>query len=229
MASSIWRKRSDTAPPSIKNLIHVAPGSLIDALVILAIGLSVGLYFGFSNDAREWAIEALGYGWVPVGLLVAVTLVTLRYNRHILFTHWRRWIIATALVAMSVGVLSTIFPSDGALEDVSLAGKWGGYLGGDPEILAAVKKIIRDGIPEDQVDEALFQSYLFTGHSPDPDLIIRTGGEMRISNFLLWQSAYSEYYHTPTLWPDLESDEIERVLEDYSTRQRRFGRVEPED
>jgi undecaprenyl diphosphate synthase len=100
--------------------------------------------------------------------------------------------------------------------------------GGRDEILAAVKKIIRDGIPEDQVDEALFQSYLFTGHSPDPDLIIRTGGEMRISNFLLWQSAYSEYYHTPTLWPDLESDEIERVLEDYSTRQRRFGRVEPE-
>ena len=79
------------------------------------------------------------------------------------------------------------------------------------------------------MDEASFQSYLFTGHSPDPDLIIRTGGEMRISNFLLWQSAYSEYYHTPTLWPDLESDEIERVLEDYSTRQRRFGRVEPED
>ena len=101
--------------------------------------------------------------------------------------------------------------------------------GGRDEILAAVKKIIRDGISEDQVDEALFQSYLFTGHSPDPDLIIRTGGEMRISNFLLWQSAYSEYYHTPTLWPDLESDEIERVLEDYSTRQRRFGRVEPED
>ena len=101
--------------------------------------------------------------------------------------------------------------------------------GGRDEILAAVKKIIRDGIPEDQVDEALFQSYLFTGHSPDPDLIIRTGGEMRISNFLLWQSAYSEYYHTHTLWPDLESDELERVLEDYSTRQRRFGRVAPED
>ena len=68
MASSIWRKRGDTASPSIKDLVHGAPGSLIDALVILAIGLSVGLYFGFSNDAREWAIEALGYGWVPVGL-----------------------------------------------------------------------------------------------------------------------------------------------------------------
>ena len=101
--------------------------------------------------------------------------------------------------------------------------------GGRDEILAAVRKIIRDGVPEEQVDEALFRSYLFTGHSPDPDLIIRTGGEMRISNFLLWQSAYSEYYHTTTLWPDLEPDEIEQVLEAYSSRQRRFGRVEPED
>ena len=101
--------------------------------------------------------------------------------------------------------------------------------GGRDEILAAVRKIIRDGVPEEQIDEALFRSYLFTGHSPDPDLIIRTGGEMRISNFLLWQSAYSEYYHTTTLWPDLDSDELEQVLEAYSTRQRRFGRVEPED
>ena len=139
MASSIWRKRGDTALPSIKDLIHGAPGSLIDALVILAIGLSVGLYFGFSNDAREWAIEALGYGWVPVGLLVAVTLFTLRYNHRFVFTHWRRWVIATGLAAMSIGVISTIFPSDGALEDVSLGGKWGGYLGGTPAILAAVK------------------------------------------------------------------------------------------
>ena len=139
MASSVGRKRANTASPSIKDLIHGAPGSLIDALVTLAIGLSVGLYFGFSNDARQWAIEVLGYGWVPVGLLVAVTLVTLRYNRHVVGVHWRRWIIATALAAMSIGVLSTIFPSDGALEDVSLGGKWGGYLGGTPAVLAYLK------------------------------------------------------------------------------------------
>ena len=139
MASSIWRKRGSTASPSIKDLIQGAPGSLIDALVILAIGLSVGLYFGFSIDAREWAIEALGYGWVSMGLFVAVTLVTLRYNRHVLFTHWRRWIVAAASVAISISVLSTIFPSDGALEDVSLGGIWGGYVGGTPVILAAAK------------------------------------------------------------------------------------------
>ena len=139
MASSIGRERDNTASPSIKDLIHGAPGSLIDGLVILAIGLSVGLYFGFSSGAREWAIEALGYGWVPAGLLFAVTLITLRYNRRVLFTHWRRLVMAVALAAISISVLSTIFPSDGALEDVSLGGKWGAYLGGTPAILAAAK------------------------------------------------------------------------------------------
>ena len=141
MASSIGRKRRNTASPSIKDLIHGAPGSLIDALVILAIGLSVGLFFGFSEDARDWAIEALGYGWVPAGLWGAVTLATLRYNRHFLVTHWRHWTVAAALVAMSIGILSTVHPSNGALEDVSLGGKWGGVLGGSPAILAAVKII----------------------------------------------------------------------------------------
>ena len=139
MASSIGRERDKAASPSIKVLIHGAPGSLIDGLVILAIGLSVGLYFGFSSGAREWAIEALGYGWVPAGLLVAVTLVTLRYNRHVLFTHWRRLVMAVALAAISISVLSTIFPSGGALKDASLGGKWGAYLGGTPAILAAAK------------------------------------------------------------------------------------------
>lgn len=101
--------------------------------------------------------------------------------------------------------------------------------GGRDEILEAVRKIIHDRVPEEDVDENLFRRYLFTSDSPDPDLIIRTGGELRISNFLLWQSAYSEYYHTPTNWPDLDTDELERVLETFSNRQRRFGRISPED
>ena len=139
MASSIWRKRGDTASPSIKNLINGTHGSFIDGLVVLAIGLSVGLYFGFSIDARKWAIEALGYGWVPMGLLVSVSIAALRYNHRILFVHWRRWIIGATVVAICIGTLSTIFPSDGALEDVSLGGIWGGYLGGTPVIWAATK------------------------------------------------------------------------------------------
>jgi undecaprenyl diphosphate synthase len=101
--------------------------------------------------------------------------------------------------------------------------------GGRDEILEAVRRIIRDGVPVEEVDEKLFSNYLFTAHVPDPDLIIRTGGELRISNFLLWQSAYSEYYLTPTLWPDLDANELEQALASFSRRQRRFGSVSPEE
>lgn len=139
MASSIGKKRRDTALPSIKELIHGAPRSLVDALAVLAVGPGIGLFLAFSGAARQWTFEALGYGWVPAGLLVAVTLATLRYNRHILLVHWRRWIVAAALAAMSISALSTIFPSNGALEDVSLGGRWGSVLGGTPAILAAAK------------------------------------------------------------------------------------------
>ena len=100
--------------------------------------------------------------------------------------------------------------------------------GGRDEILEAVRRIIREQVPAEAVDERLFSSHLFTNQCPDPDLVIRTGGEMRISNFLLWQSAYSEYYHTSTLWPDLDAAELERALESYSNRQRRFGNVAPQ-
>ena len=93
--------------------------------------------------------------------------------------------------------------------------------GGREEILEAVKRIIRDGVTPEKVDELLFNKYLYTSESPDPDLIIRTGGELRISNFLLWQSAYSEFYHTPTLWPDLDAQELEQALDSFGTRQRR--------
>jgi len=101
--------------------------------------------------------------------------------------------------------------------------------GGRDEILQAVKRIMQDGTPPEQLDEALFGQYLYTAHLPDPDLIIRTGGELRLSNFLLWQSAYSEYYTTPTLWPDLGKADIAMAMESFSHRERRFGTLRPED
>ena len=100
--------------------------------------------------------------------------------------------------------------------------------GGRAEILEATRQIILDGIPPEQLDEAIFNHYLYTAQLPDPDLIIRTGGELRLSNFLLWQSAYSEYYSTPTLWPDLGDTDIARAIESYSQRQRRFGTLGPQ-
>ena len=100
--------------------------------------------------------------------------------------------------------------------------------GGRDEILEAVRSLIRAQIQPDQIDETLFSSHMYTHPSPDPDLVIRTGGELRVSNFLLWQSAYSEYYHTPTFWPDLNDSELELALKSYQSRDRRFGRVNAE-
>jgi undecaprenyl diphosphate synthase len=97
--------------------------------------------------------------------------------------------------------------------------------GGRAEILGAVRRIVEEGIPHQEIDEAIFSSYLNTAGMPDPDLIIRTAGELRLSNFLLWQSAYSEYYCTPALWPDFDEEELRMALVAYSQRQRRFGRV----
>lgn len=97
--------------------------------------------------------------------------------------------------------------------------------GGRAEIVSAMKRVLQDGIPPEEIDETTISRYLYTGDLPEPDLIIRTGGEMRLSNFLLWQAAYSEYYSTPTLWPDFGPDDIERALNAYRERERRFGRV----
>ena len=95
--------------------------------------------------------------------------------------------------------------------------------GGRSEIVRAVQNIIRAGIPADAVNEELFSQYLYTAGMPDPDLFIRTGNEIRISNLLIWQSAYTELYFTPVLWPDFGKKEFEKALQSFSKRQRRFG------
>jgi len=95
--------------------------------------------------------------------------------------------------------------------------------GGRSEILDAVRRILDEGIPPQNIDEELFSRFLYTTGIPDVDLLIRTGGELRISNFLIWQSAYSEYYFTDVLWPDFDEKEIDKALLSYRQRQRRFG------
>jgi undecaprenyl diphosphate synthase len=97
--------------------------------------------------------------------------------------------------------------------------------GGRAEIVNAMQRMLADGVTEEEVDEELVSRYLFTAESPDPDLVIRTSGELRVSNFLIWQSAYAEWYITPTYWPDFGREELLQALRDYSQRERRFGRV----
>jgi undecaprenyl diphosphate synthase len=96
---------------------------------------------------------------------------------------------------------------------------------GRSEILRAVKKVLHAGVKPEELTEEVFSSYLDTADIPAPDLIIRTSGEMRISNFLLWQAAYSEFYFTETLWPDFTKDELLLAIQDYQRRERRFGAI----
>jgi len=96
--------------------------------------------------------------------------------------------------------------------------------GGRDEIIKAIREIIREGVPADKVNEELVAKHLYTNGQPDPDLIIRTGGEIRLSNFLLWQMSYSELYFTDTLWPDFGPRELEKAILEYQRRQRRFGK-----
>jgi len=95
--------------------------------------------------------------------------------------------------------------------------------GGRSEILDAVRRLMGDGISPQELSEELFERYLYTAGLPPLDLIIRTGGEMRLSNFLIWQAAYAEYYSTPTYWPDFNKEELREALLAYSQRERRFG------
>jgi len=95
--------------------------------------------------------------------------------------------------------------------------------GGRQEIVDAVKKVVESGISAGNVTEQLLSQYMYTANSPDPDLIIRTSGEFRTSNFLIWQAAYAEYYITPTFWPDFGKAEYYQALLEFGQRDRRYG------
>ena len=104
--------------------------------------------------------------------------------------------------------------------------------GSRDEMIRAIKKLVRDCVdgkvsPED-INEVLYEGYLDTHAIPDPDLLIRTSGELRLSNYLLWQLAYTEFYFTDVLWPDFTKKELEKAIEQYNSRDRRFGGVKEE-
>jgi len=95
--------------------------------------------------------------------------------------------------------------------------------GGRSEIVEAVRRIVAEGAPPESITEDVLAAHLYTGGQPDPDLIIRTSGEMRVSNFLIWQGAYAEYYVAPVYWPDFDKEQLRLALEEYANRHRRFG------
>jgi len=95
--------------------------------------------------------------------------------------------------------------------------------GGRDEIIHAIKHMLADQVAPDDVDEALVSKYMFTGDIPDPDLVVRTSGELRTSNFLTWQSVYSEWYFPQVYWPDFNEEELRKAVEEYAKRDRRYG------
>jgi undecaprenyl diphosphate synthase len=95
--------------------------------------------------------------------------------------------------------------------------------GGRAELVEAARRIVESGVDPSEVDESLLSQHLYAPDMPDPDLVIRTSGELRVSNFLLWQSAYAEFVFVDTLWPDFGPDEFRAAIEDYASRRRRFG------
>lgn len=95
--------------------------------------------------------------------------------------------------------------------------------GGRQEITEVLRRLVAAGAKAEDINEELIKAHLYTAELPDVDLLVRTAGEMRISNFLLWQSAYAEYYATPVLWPDFNNAEADKALTDFSQRTRRFG------
>ena len=97
--------------------------------------------------------------------------------------------------------------------------------GGRDELVHAVRDIIKEGIPAEDITEDTISSHIYTSHSPDPELIIRPSGEYRLSNFLIWQSAYSEFWFSNILWPDFSTNDLEQAIDDYNKRNRRFGGV----
>lgn len=94
---------------------------------------------------------------------------------------------------------------------------------GRAEIIEAIRRIMKAAVSPEMVNDDLVSHYLYTEDVPDVDLVVRTGGELRLSNFMIWQAAYSEYYFTPVLWPDFDEIELKKALEAYSQRNRRFG------
>ncbi len=100
---------------------------------------------------------------------------------------------------------------------LSYSGRW--------EIINAIKKIMKDSINYKKINDEIFKQYLTTKLVPEPELLIRTGGEKRISNFLLWQIAYTELYFTETLWPDFKKIDLEKAIMNYQSRERRFGKI----
>jgi undecaprenyl diphosphate synthase len=160
-----------------------------------------------------------------VGALMALLEETIRRETKTLVEDGVRLMVIGRLHELSERLQRAIAgavkeTSPGARGVMTLAFNYGGRA----EIVDAVKRLVADGVRADEIDEAAIGKRLYAPDHPDPDLLIRTGGELRVSNFLLWEVAYSEMWATQVLWPDFSVADLDAALQSYATRERRFGR-----
>ena len=132
---------SGTGPPTFAEIFRYSPWLFLDGLVLMTVAAVGGAYFYFFPDAREWMWQALGYGWVPVGLWILSAVFFLRYRPRMLARYWRRWCAAAAVAVLSLAAMSYAFPHRGLLEDVSFAGRWGMAIGGPSLVPLGVIKM----------------------------------------------------------------------------------------
>jgi undecaprenyl diphosphate synthase len=183
------------------------------------LGVGVLTLYAFSTEnwtRPDWEVKAL---MRIFGETVRKEKSTILENNIQLHVIGRLEGIPGPLRSEIMSVVDESAPNDGLKLNVAF------NYGGRAEILDAVKRMLRDHVDPELVTEDLFSRYLYTAELPDPDLVIRTAGEMRLSNFLIWQAAYSEYYSTSVLWPDFDQDEFETAIHSYAQRQRKFGGI----
>ena len=183
------------------------------------LGVEVLTLYAFSTEnwtRPDWEVKAL---MRIFGETVRKEKRTILENNIQLHVIGRLDGIPGTLRSEILSVVAESAPNDGLKLNVAF------NYGGRAEILDAVKRMLRDRVDPDTVTEELFGRYLYTSELPDPDLVVRTAGEMRLSNFLIWQAAYSEYYSTPIFWPDFGPLQFEQAIESYRLRQRKFGGI----
>jgi len=174
----------------------------------------------YSFSTENWSRDE-----EEVGALMALLEETIRRETKTLVEDGVRLVVIGRLHELSdrlqraiAGAVKETFP--GTRGVMTLAFNYGGRA----EIVDAVKRLVADGVQPYQIDEAAIAKRLYAPEHPDPDLLIRTGGELRVSNFLLWEVAYSEMWATQVLWPDFSVADLDAALESYAKRERRFGR-----
>ena len=203
--------------PRIKG--HKAGVKAVEGILEAALAEGIGHLSLFAFSTENWKRPA-----PEVASLMALLRMYLRMFRSRFIAKGIRFHHIGAIEGMPMGIQQDLQELEGATAAHTglvfhLALNYGSRL----ELVQAARRCMEDGLKPGDITEEILQARLWTGEAPDVDLLIRTSGELRLSNFMLWQSAYAEFYVTETLWPDFDSQQLRDALEAYQQRERRFG------